>query len=88
MYSSDRGSVSALIERGAGDYELVVTPSQTGEHQITVEFAGQSIVRTALVLAEVAAGWLSSKELRARKLRGPIRGTHGSVRHETSMQSA
>lgn len=56
-YSSDRGSVSALIERGAGDYEFVVTPTQTGEHQITVEFAGQSIVRTALVFADVAAGW-------------------------------
>lgn len=52
-----RGSRNAISETSTGKYQFTVTPVQTGEHSITVNYKTASITRTALVLTNVHADW-------------------------------
>ncbi len=52
-----RGSQGGVTDMANGDYQFTVTPTQTGEHAVTVVSNSASITRTALVLFNVDAGW-------------------------------
>jgi len=52
-----RGSASNIIDLGDGRYQFTVTPTQTGEHEVTVSYQITSITRTALVLKYTDASW-------------------------------
>ena len=52
-----RGSNDSPTEISTGVYRFTVTPSQTGEHPVTVSYRGASTTRTALVLESVNADW-------------------------------
>lgn len=55
--SLQRGSVSTITDQGDGSYFFQVTPTQTGEHEVTVSYENASITRTPLVLKSVHADW-------------------------------
>jgi hypothetical protein len=52
-----RGAHDAPAEVSTGVYRFTVTPSQTGEHPVTVSYQGTSVRRTALVLESVDPAW-------------------------------
>jgi len=52
-----RGSLSEINDLGNGNYSFIISPAQTGEHAVTVSYAGVSITRTPLVLKSVYADW-------------------------------
>lgn len=49
--------VGDLVNNGDGNYQFVVSPSQTGEHKVSVSVEETSITRTALVLENVHPDW-------------------------------
>lgn len=53
----DRGTATAVVDRGDGTYDFQVTPAGTGEHPLTVGLGDVEVSRTALVLEDVHAGW-------------------------------
>jgi hypothetical protein len=55
--SVTRGSLSPVTSLGNGKYKIILTPTQTGEHPITITYKDQSLTRTALVLSEVDSAW-------------------------------
>ncbi|MBE9560277.1 MAG: hypothetical protein IMF15_05775 [Proteobacteria bacterium] len=55
--SLQRGSASTITDQGDGSYFFQVTPTQTGEHEVTVSYESTSITRTPLVLKSVHADW-------------------------------
>ena len=57
QYSCDRGTTGGIVNNGDGTYTFRVTPSQTGEHKVTVTYEGQSVTQTALVLEDVDSAW-------------------------------
>jgi len=52
-----RGSRNAISEISTGLYQFTVTPIQTGEHKVTVNYGGISKVATALVVSGVHTAW-------------------------------
>ncbi len=52
-----RGSHNGISDLGDGRYRFTVTPTQTGEHKITVSYESASQSRTALVFTSVHADW-------------------------------
>ncbi len=52
-----RGTASTVTDQGDGRYFFQVTPTQTGEHEVTVAYGNASITRTPLVLKSVHADW-------------------------------
>jgi hypothetical protein len=57
VFSASKGSMSAVTPLTGGKYRIVITPTQTGEHPVTVTYKGQTLTRTPLVLKEVDAAW-------------------------------
>ncbi len=55
--SLGRGEASKFKNKKNGNYESVITPSQTGEHSVTVEYEGVSVTRTPIVLYKVHDDW-------------------------------
>ena len=55
--SLGRGAYDIPAEVSPGRYRFTVTPSQTGEHLVTVAYGTVSVTRTALVLETVDPGW-------------------------------
>ncbi len=51
-----RGEVGELTQTDTG-YVVTVTPSGSGEHEVTVEWDGATLTRTAVVFPTVAEGW-------------------------------
>jgi hypothetical protein len=52
-----QGSLGLITESSPGVYQFTVTPSQTGEHPVTVSLSGTTVTRTALVASEVHPDW-------------------------------
>ena len=52
-----KGSHNSIVEISDGQYQFTVTPTQTGEHSITVTYDTVSISRTALVFSTVHSDW-------------------------------
>ncbi|WP_455375589.1 hypothetical protein, partial [Kaarinaea lacus] len=52
-----KGTRNAVSEVSPGLYQFTVTPIQTGEHEVTVNYATTSITRTPLVVDGVHADW-------------------------------
>lgn len=52
-----RGLQGAVSEPTTGKYEFIVTPTQTGEHKVTVSLNDVSVERTPLVMQAVHADW-------------------------------
>ncbi len=52
-----RGSHSGINDLGDGRYHFTVTPTQTGEHKVTVSYESASQSQTALVFTSVHADW-------------------------------
>ena len=52
-----KGTRNAVSEVSSGLYQFTVTPIQTGEHEVTVNYATTSITRTPLVVDGVHADW-------------------------------
>lgn len=52
-----RGTRGAITELANGQYQFTVTPTQTGEHAVTVSYLSTATKRTALVLANVQTDW-------------------------------
>jgi len=52
-----KGTNDAISEVSEGTYQFTVTPTQTGEHEVTLSYKSTSISRTALVLDSVHADW-------------------------------
>ncbi len=52
-----RGSHGGVTDNGDGTYTFIITPTQTGEHDVTVSYGGESITRTPLVLYDVHSAW-------------------------------
>jgi len=50
-----RGSHNGISDLGNGNYRFTVTPTQTGEHKVTVSYENASLSRTALVFTLVHA---------------------------------
>ena len=48
-----QGSANALTEVSNGQYQFTVTPTQTGEHEVAVSYAGVTKTETALVVAGI-----------------------------------
>ncbi|MDF1666859.1 MAG: hypothetical protein P1V97_34235, partial [Planctomycetota bacterium] len=48
-----QGSLGPITEPNPGIYQFTVTPTQTGEHPVTVSFSGTTVTRMPLVLSEV-----------------------------------
>ena len=57
MITAVKGVLSAVTEIAAGVYQFTITPSQTGEHPVTVTYDAVSVTRTPLVVAQVDANW-------------------------------
>ncbi|VAW94939.1 hypothetical protein MNBD_GAMMA23-1878 [hydrothermal vent metagenome] len=53
----ERGTRGAITESTNGQYQFTVTPTQTGEHVVTVSYLSTSTQRMALVLANVHTDW-------------------------------
>jgi len=51
------GSISTVADNGDGTYSFRLTPTQTGEHPVTVSYEGASITRTPLILYDVHSDW-------------------------------
>ncbi len=52
-----KGSLSTVTDNKDGTYSFIITPTQTGEHEITVDYEGATITRTPLVLFDVNSAW-------------------------------
>lgn len=52
-----RGTRNNVTDLGDGRYQFTVTPTQTGEHDVTVSYENASQTRTPLVLKSVDANW-------------------------------
>ena len=52
-----KGTRNAISEVSPGLYQFTVTPTQTGEHEVTVSYETTSITRTPLVVDAVHADW-------------------------------
>jgi hypothetical protein len=52
-----QGSRNAVSEISAGQYQFTVTPSQTGEHEVSISYAGVTKTETALVVSGVHTDW-------------------------------
>lgn len=55
--SLTRGSFNTPINNSDGSYSFTITPTQTGEHEVTVAYKGAAITRTPLVLFDVHTDW-------------------------------
>lgn len=55
--SSSLGAVGGVTETSPGLYQCQVTPTQTGEHAVTVGLSGVQVTRTALVIETVHPDW-------------------------------
>ena len=52
-----RGTRSSITEVADGQYQFTVTPTQTGEHLVTVSYQSVSLSQTALVFSGVHSDW-------------------------------
>ena len=52
-----KGTRNAISEVSPGLYRFTVTPTQTGEHEVSVSYESASITRTPLVVDDVHADW-------------------------------
>ncbi len=52
-----KGTPNAISEVSLGQYQFTVTPTQTGEHQVTISYSGITKNATALVVDGVHAAW-------------------------------
>ncbi len=57
VVSLSKGTRGAITDNGDGTYSFTVTPTQTGEHEVTVSYSNSSITRTPLVLYDVHSSW-------------------------------
>ena len=51
------GNMSNIVNHSDGNYSFEVTPSKTGEYDVTVEYKNQTLQRTALVLQDTHSDW-------------------------------
>jgi len=52
-----RGTLNTVTEVSSGQYQFTVTPTQTGEHEVSLSYGGVTKTETALVVSGVQADW-------------------------------
>lgn len=57
VISLGSGTRNAISEVSTGQYQFTVTPTQTGEHNVIISYAGVTKNETALVVSGVHADW-------------------------------